>query len=275
MSNLLQHAIKRFSNLNVDLENKINKSIDVSNSFNVNNICATPDIEIKIKNQIINLNTINSNLKEIDSVLDNLLEYNNTILTAVTIAEGLIKTIKLTTSVIPTSVPPGVGIPAGVIINASDLLQRSQQEISLNKVILSGIDNTLSVQSNNVEKYSNNVSSLIQNMDFIMKGLIKCGKNVGDLEKSLSSIKDNINTIQNKLPSSKQIKETYKGEIYKGYTFEIIVESNSNSNVIVQRRYAVAKNNENIIQFQGTPSYSTLDNVLISELKLKIDQESV
>lgn len=273
MSSILQYSIKKITSSNNDLEKTITKISNINNSIDVNNICNVPNIETIINNQISNVNSVNIILKNTFEFTNDLNSQIETAQKTLSILEGLITTIKLTTYVLPTSVPPGIGIPSGVILSASDTLQYAKQQIDLQQSILDGINNVLNSQSMFIKSNIDKLNNLINVLTLIFERLKMCNNVNTPLDSSgLNQIKDNISNIVSILPKNNI---NSLNETYKGYTFEIVSEQHPDPNIVVKKRYAVAKNNEGIICFEGKPSYSTLNDILINELKFKIDKESI
>lgn len=63
---------------------------------------------------------------------------------------------------------------------------------------------------------------------------------------------------------------------YKGYTFEVIEDKTQTSaNGKVNKRYAIAKNSSGIEVFRSQSSFATDKQILIAELKFKIDNDLI
>ena len=58
---------------------------------------------------------------------------------------------------------------------------------------------------------------------------------------------------------------------YKGYKLEIIQDPNSPQ--IAPRRYAIAKDRRGIVVLKGQPSFSSSTQVLLDEIKFRIDNQ--
>ena len=105
----------------------------------------------------------------------------------------------------------------------------------------------------------------INYIKLIDRYLIGCGIS----DSSLTSTNDYINSINKQYT---QIQNKPNETIYKGFTLEIIEEPYSPT---VNRRRAVAKNNQNIILLQTPLTFSTDTQTLINEIKLLIDSNNL
>lgn len=85
---------------------------------------------------------------------------------------------------------------------------------------------------------------------------------------NLDPIDSLINQLNNIVP--KDVLETENS--YKGYTFEVIEDlTQKSASGKVNKRYAIAKNEQGIEVFRSESSFATNKQILISELKFKID----
>lgn len=103
------------------------------------------------------------------------------------------------------------------------------------------------------------ILALLQVIDLVLE---KCGKKPNKLG-------DDVNTLLStvKLAETSNIQSTYQG-----FTFEILEKPFSPT---VNQKYAVAKNSQGIILLQTELSFTQDPQVLIDELKLKIDRDNL
>lgn len=159
---------------------------------------------------------------------------------------------------IPSSIPPGVGVPLGTI-NTLDAQRQKLQDI---------IDSSISI----VSVLNNVVSKLIDDLNYQESRL----NQVGDLlEQNVENL--SANELTNLLTQSSGL-GYLQGFDYKGFKFFIKEEQNPDPKNIVKgnkRRYATAVNRDGNDILQSSYSFTLEPDVLIEELKLQIDQKGL
>lgn len=266
---LIQTYIKRFTNL----EQKLDVSFSSTEKFLSDGkklVCSDPDLINKIQNQVDNLISLNNTVLSVLRNINNLISYINSLQKALRIVQDTIITIKAVATVTPTSIPPGIGIPVGVILNTVEILKICKEKIDLYTSITKGINNLLLSEARSLQKASNKINEFIIQYDLIKKQLSLCGKDISKLENIINELKDNNTKLIEALP--KNIKDENG---YKGYTFQIIEEEQTDSNIKVNRRYAVALNKNGIREFTSFLTYATNTELLINDLKFQIDQKEL
>ena len=214
---------------------------------------------VTLRNTLINkINSVAKITEKYSKVLPILQETVDKTNTGLSIAKTTTKIAEAALIAIPPSVP----IPFSVLntyIKADKLINTTLPPIltqNINKV--SSISTTLD--------YANNITfSLVNYIKLIDRYLIGCGIS----DSSLTSTNDYINSINKQYT---QIQNKPNETIYKGFTLEIIEEPYSPT---VNRRRAVAKNNQNIILLQTPLTFSTDTQTLINEIKLLIDSNNL
>ena len=158
---------------------------------------------------------------------------------------------------IPSAVPPGVGVPLGVITTISDKTKKLQDII----------DSSLSI----VSVLSSVVSKLIDDLEYQESRLNQVG-NI--LEQNLNNLSQN--DLNNLLLSSSQGLGYLSGYDYKGFKF--FIKEENNPDFVVKgnkRRYATAVNKDGNNVLQSSSSFTLEPDVLVEELKLQIDQKGL
>lgn len=158
-------------------------------------------------------------------------------------------------------------------------------------------------------KLENKFSSLLSSGGIPLQVLINLGLADSDGFLSISKLRpnliknidtgdmrqfsDELNDINNKIQSSSEIDDTIKSDLtrilitipydelyqrntnalysYKG--FDLSIEEDRTSPPIARRHYAIAKNRFGVVVMKGEPSFSSSTEVLIDELKFKIDTQ--
>ena len=208
---------------------------------------------LRLRNQLVNRLNITSN------TIDSLSKALNPLTTTVNTSETALKVAKtarisLSAATIFISSPPGT---PGAVVSTLNNLKNTEE--FLTPIIITS-KNKISSIENALDFTNNTILSIINFLNSIDEKLQYCG--VTDLEPYDSYITTLLNTKEN-IPQN---------NIYKGFILEIEIVPYSPT---VNRRRAVAKNNSGIVLLQTPLSFTTLNEVLISELKLIIDSNNL
>jgi hypothetical protein len=214
---------------------------------------------IVIRNQIVDsLNSIKTTVDTISSIttpLDIILPTLNT----------AISVLKLLPA--PSAVPPGVGLPVGVILTASDGLSTVQALLKQTETQLDSFDSILDYITSTIDEILSQLS--------LLDTLINKCKN--ELPQSNSVASATLSSVDpellNQVQKIKDSKQNVLDMTYKGFTFEIIEDPNNT--LSIPRRYAVAKNSQGVVLLKTNLSFTNDPNVLIEELKFLIDKNSL
>ena len=225
---------------------KIENLVDSVNLF-IKNIKTEKDI-IKAKLYIdrakLIINTNRQKLKTIQTILS--------------ILEILVPLLDIILSLfksnpVPSAVPPGVGIPLGVI-NTIDSKTKTLNDIKASASVLLRISNRI-------------VSKLIDDLNYQESRLLP-------IEGLLDSGLNNLTSSQI-LNLSPQL-GYLQGYDYKGFKF--FIKEENNPKFVVKgnkRKYATAVNKDGNDILKSTSSFTLSPDVLIEELKLQIDQKGL
>jgi len=225
---------------------KIENLVDSVNLF-IKNIKTEKDI-IKAKLYIDRAKLIiNTNRQKLETI--------QTILSILEILVPLLDIILslFKTNPVPSAVPPGVGIPLGVI-NTIDSKTKTLNDIKASASVLLRISNKI-------------VSKLIDDLNYQESRLLP-------IEGLLDSGLNNLTSSQI-LNLSPQL-GYLQGYDYKGFKF--FVKEENNPKFVVKgnkRKYATAVNKDGNDILKSTSSFTLSPDVLIEELKLQIDQKGL
>ena len=218
-----------------ELVNQVNTYIDTANTPE------TTSIATNLRNNTITL--INNSIGKLQKLQTTLNQIN----TYLAIFNAIVTV--LSAIPIPTSVPPGVGIPINIITRIVKAIEKA------NKLILS-LNVILAVASILLESEVIKLNELILRL----KNINLTGLNSQQLADLTSSIYNNVDNF----PS------------YKGFKFKIKVEENKAFEVKGnKRRYAVATNRDGVEILKSEYSFTLDPNDLIDQLKLVIDQRNL
>jgi hypothetical protein len=218
-----------------ELVNQVNAYIDTANTPETTNIATN------LRNNTITL--INNSIGK----LQNLQTILNQINTYLAIFNAIVTV--LSAIPIPTSVPPGIGIPINIITRIVKAIE------SANKLI-SALNVVLAIASISLENEVVKLNELILRL----KNVNLDGLNSQQLTDLTSSIYNNVDDFPP----------------YKGFKFKIKVEENKAFEVKGnKRRYAVATNRDGVEVLKSDFSFTLDPNDLIDQLKLVIDQRNL
>lgn len=238
------------------------------------------DLNKKITAIIANLNAVSRILTSILSVLNKLISFLNflkPLITGLIILQQILKLFPL----------PSFGTTVGVPIRLGDILKKISDQLKASLLIILGIDTIVNFIASSISNLLKQIQTLISSMQVVSQTLMECGNTgtnisnttggsnnsnselANNLNNSLNNLNDNLDNLNSQLGSllSSNLK-------YKGFTFQII-EEQTLEKTVAKRHYAVAINSNGIIILQGELSYASDKQVLIDELKLRIDNDNL
>ena len=213
---------------------------------------------LNIRNNLVNkLNSAAKIIESLSKITDTLTPILNTTKTSLNIAQTAVKVAEAALIAIPPTTP----IPFPVLntyIKADKLIN-----ITLPPIITQTSNKITSIATST--DYANStifkLLNLIKNID---QYLTNCGAS----SLLLTSINDYINNIDQQYTEAQNTLDN----VYQGFILEIIEEPFSPT---VNRRKAVAKNNQGIILLSTPLSFTTDNQTLINQIKLIIDSNDL
>ena len=223
------------------------------------NQCPNPkDLEriIKLRNNLLKqISAIEGRVSGFSTVANSL---NGTI-QGLKLGIEVIKNIPTPTAIIPPQ-SGGVGVPMSILNRYSDSLSK------LNTLLDKFSNESKAVTSvvNSALPTLRMIKSKLQILDAAIQA---CATSAGaqELIKLMSVTQPQENTGSEGTPSADYT--------YKGYTLVIIQDPNSPK--IAPKRYAVAKNSKGAIILKGPSSFSSSTQVLLDEVKFRIDNQLI
>ena len=234
IANQLSSIISQRAKLE-ELVDQVNAYIDTANTPE------TTTIATNLRNNTITL--INNSIGKLQSLQTTLNQIN----TYLAIFNAIVTV--LSAIPIPTSVPPGIGIPVNVITRIVKAIEKANKLISALNVILS-------IASISLESEVNKLNELILKL----KNINLTGLDSQQLADLTSSIYNNVDQFPP----------------YKGFKFKIKEEQNQAFVVKGNKRhYAVAVDRDGVETLKSEYSFTLDPNDLIDQLKLVIDQRNL
>lgn len=220
-------------------------------------------------------------LQKIINVRNNLLKHITALKQRVqklsTVARGLENTtrtvqllIKVITSIpLPTAIIPpqvgGVGVPVSLLTKYSNTL------VKLNKTLDRLIDESAAINAviQSINAPLQVTEARLKAIDILLTDC-STGKGLADLAAIVNATQPKGNTGTEGTPIDTLTGQPDPKYTYRGYTLAVIQDPNSPK--IAPRRFAVAKDRRGIIMLKGQPSFSSSVDILLDEIKFRIDQ---
>ena len=209
---------------------------------------------MKTRNNL--LNTINSFQKRVDAIKP----LANKIQPAISVAKialNVITSIPVPTAIIPP-MSGGVGVPISV-------LNKYSKAIGILAATIDVLEADVKAVNSIVTTVTVPINTLRDRLQSIDLKIAQCSANSSDPAVLQNTAQPPENTGSEGTPDPSYL--------YKGYTLAIIEDPNSPK--IAPRRYAIAKNKKGSIVLRGPASFSSSTQVLLDEIKFKIDNQLV
>ena len=207
--------------------------------------CPTPE---EIQKLINKRNRITRQLNQIYKILNTALIVSGIlggIATILLIAAEVIKSLP-----IPTSVPPGVGIPTSAILAMQDKINKI--------IIIAGFVQALSFAiAAALLVLLALLKQALQLLKMLDYQLERCSVDKESLENLDFTLADDVN------------EDVQPDTLVNGFTLAVVVD-NKNQVGTLQRRYATATNPQGVVVLKGEPSFSAGEQILIDELAFYI-----
>ena len=204
----------------------------------------------------------NTLIKHIDSFQKRVDKFSTTSKKLDSSVKVVRRTIQVITAIpIPTAIilpsAGGVGIPISILTKYSNAL------IKLNKTVDSLESESVAIKGL-IASISPQLSKLKDRLLSIDKAIEQCAKTGkgGDLQTIVATAQPLGNTGSEGIPD-----DSY---LYKGYVLGIVQDPDSPK--IAPKRFATATDNRGIVVLRGQSSFSSSTQVLLDEIKFRIDQ---
>jgi hypothetical protein len=217
---------------------------------------------LQLKNNLTD--KLNSTSKIIES-LSKPLDILNTTVTTLSQTLDITKSSKIAANIALGFLPVTPGAAPAAINALGDLIDILDPKIQTTKNTVSSIVSSLD--------YANNIIFKILNLlKIIDQYLIQCGVP----SSSLLSYNEYVNNVEQNYTQNSESNQNAGSnqitQIYNGFVLDIVEEQFSPT---VKRIKAIAKNPQGIILLETPPSFTTIPEVLITELKLIIDKSNL
>jgi len=223
-------------------------------------------------------NSITTALTQTQTALNTMVQTGQTVNGIINVTDIAIRVIK--NLPLPTSVPPGVGIPISVINRFTDTLIKLSDLIKTNKGVVASI--APAVQSLNGDIQT--ILGKLAQLDTLLAGCLEqatVGLTDEEKEDYFTSLGINLNTLdttsdpQVNLVGGQALEDSLAPNlnnplIYKD--FKLVLENDKENKLSFPRRRIVATRITDGVQIVGDYSFSASTQILVDEVKFKIDK---
>lgn len=247
-SNLALIAASQLGVLKATLISKVNTEVNKALQRFINTCPPPATIRrvVKIKDNLNKaLNNYQRRVRTFSTII-------TTLNTSITLVKSYLKVRYLNPK--PVAVG-GVGVPMGVINLNSDGIYK------LNKKLDEYSEQVATIST--LVKVSQTVVNPIQEKLSILDSYIeRC------------TLQDTLNledTFKEVIQQQETLDQNQDNEVYRGYTLSIVTDPDTTA--IAPKRYAIAQDNQGVVVMRGASSFSSDTQVLLDELKFRIDNQ--
>ena len=223
-------------------------------------------------------NSIATALTQTQTALNTMVQTGQTVTGIINVTDIAVRVIK--NLPLPTSVPPGVGIPISIINRFTDTLIKLSDLIKTNRGIVASI--APAVQSLNSDIQT--ILGKLAQLDALLAGCLEqatIGLTEDEKEDYFTSLGINLNTLdttsdpQVNLVGGQALEDSLAPNsnnplVYKG--FKLILDNDKENKLSFPRRRVVATRIADGVQIVGDYSFSSSTQILVDEVKFQIDK---
>ena len=223
-------------------------------------------------------NSITTALTQTQTALTTMVQTGQTVTGIINVTDIAVRVLK--NLPLPTSVPPGVGIPVSVINRFTDTLIKLSDLIKTNKGIVSSI--APAVQSLNGDIQT--ILGKLAQLDTLLAGCLEAatvGLTDEEKEDYFTSLGINLNTLDTtsspevNIAGGQALEDSLAPNsndplIYKD--FKLVLENDKENKLSFPRRRIVATRITDAVQIVGGYSFSSSTQILVDEIKFQIDK---
>jgi hypothetical protein len=210
---------------------------------------------------------------KINDVCRTILTYISRAKLVIKLAILLIKVFNIVKAFFLTLPVPNQFTTVGVTTKFSEIYQeklKQQGEKKLLKVlkqIVNVLDDVYSVVSGLVIA----ITDIIRGLNIILLNIKSCNRGNDDLINEISNTIKELEKTKSDLQSFiDQVNEGKKrvDNTFGGYTIEIVNEQLTDEGIRLKRRYGIARGLNGVIAVESTPTFASLDLIIINEVKV-------
>lgn len=237
----------------------------------INKLVPLKDISKVIKSILRLANNINS-------VAQNALKYINTARTIIRLVIFILKAFTIVKTFIVAIPIPSLFGTKGTDIKLNDIFQQKLTELGQKKLVkrLNQINAVLNLMTIFVTSLVAIMGEIIGKLNAVLLNIENCNIENSDLidaeikqdlTNTITSLTITANALQDFLDKTNQTDDN-KNKIFGEYTIEIVSEELVDEGISIRRRYGIARNNSGYIVVESTPTFASLDLIIINEVKV-------
>ncbi len=245
------------------------------------------DIQKQIEkiNRIITPTKLIPLLKQILKAANNLISLGNKLLSYITTLQAIIKVavilIRIYDFIIvffKLLIVPAQFVSIGVTTTqaaATEFKERGKRKLITR---LGQINVTLGALAGLAQTLIIGLYDIVQKINLILLNLENCVNAPSDLKEEMQTTINNavstINNLQNFLDRYNSAQDRIN-RTFGDYVIEIINEEITDEGISIRRRYGIARDNNGYIVAQSTPTFASLDLIIINEVKLILSSKGL
>lgn len=247
------------------------------------------DVQKQIEkiNKIITPTKLIPLLKQILKAANNLNSLGTKLLSYIVTSQGIIKIAIIlirvydflvaffTVLAIPNQFTT-VGITTKISTTVTDVFQERGKKKLVKR--LSQINVLLGAIAGLAQTMIIGIYDIIQKLNLILLNLENCVNAPSDLKEEIQQTIDNLATTVNGLQDFLDRYNNAQDRInrtFGDYVIEIINEEITDEGISIRRRYGIARDNNGYIVAQSTPTFASLDLIIINEVKLILSSKGL
>ena len=221
------------------------------------------------------IDTRNTLLKVINNFQKSVNRFNsipNQLQPPIQIANVIINLLKANPTPLAIGTPPG---PGGGLIFAQSAGFTTSQADRLQKLtlLLEALEDDLTAVNDLLQGISPSINNVKQSLENLNDSIKDCVENLSSSDaQGARELLAKVRPLEN-LGSEGTPNETFTHVASDGKTYFLSIESLKANTDIAQQRVAVAKNISGVVILRGQPSFSSDTQVLLDEIKFRLDNQ--
>jgi len=269
--------IKSFINRLIPLSNPTNltEALLANKAYSINKTISEFIKPERFRSGLLRIIKTTNNIDKSINQIKNIIILINKIIKSINV---LIKIFNISSKIIQKLPIPAQYVTSGTIITASTKVGKFETDISDLSKLLNSISIFLSQSVvKQIKRIRDEIFILLIGLNQLYENINNCSYFSNDIlldeiQKSIKSLNDNINTLEELFPSIKQPINT-SFSLYKGYNINIIKEETTDNRTNLFRKLVIVTNSQNILEYESTPTYASDDQILIKEGQFFIDKK--
>jgi hypothetical protein len=269
--------IKSFSNRLIPLSNPINltEALISSQADNINEKLRNFIKPERFKSDLLKLIRLVNRIDKSVLKIQNIVILMNKIIKSINV---LIKITKITIKILKKLPMPAKYVTVGTTVTSSSKVSNFERNINELEKLLNSVSIFLTTSViKQIKRIRKEILILLFGLNQLYENLKSCKYFEGDLllgeiQNSINTLNNNLNILDSIFPQSVETNDS--NSIYNGYNITIVKEEATDNNTTLLRRRVIVTNSQNIIEYEGTPTYSNKDQILIREGQFYIDSKS-